>query len=40
VDVAFRAAGCRLAQMSVFWHCCLTFGANDWVFSLNEQQKV
>ena len=37
---AFRAMECRLAQMNVFSHYCLTFSANDCVFSLNEQQKV
>ena len=26
--------------MNVFLRYCLTFSANDWVFSLNEQQKV
>ena len=26
--------------MNVFSHYCLTFSANDCVFSLNEQQKV
>jgi len=40
VDGAFRAIKCRLAQMNVFSHYCLTFSANDCVFSLNEQQKV
>jgi len=40
VGGAFRAVGCRLARMNVFSRCCLTFGANDCVFSLNEQQKV
>ena len=37
---AFRAIECPLAQMNVFSHYCLTFSANDCVFSLNEQQKV
>ena len=40
VEGAFRAIVCRLAQMNVFSHYCLTFSANDCVFSLNEQQKV
>ena len=40
VEGAFRTTECRLAQMNVFWHYCLTFSANDWVFSLIEQQKV
>ena len=40
VEGAFRAIECRLAQMNVFSHHCLTFSANDCVFSLNEQQKV
>jgi len=40
VGGAFRAVECRLARMSVFSRCCLTFGASDCVFSLNEQQKV
>ena len=40
VEGAFRAIECRLAQMNVFSHYCLTFSANDCVFSLNEQQKV
>ena len=26
--------------MNVFSHYCLTFSANDCVFSLNEQQEV
>ena len=30
----------HFAQMNVFSHYCLTFSANDCVFSLNEQQKV
>ena len=34
------AIECRLAQMNVFSHYCLTFSANDCVFSLNEEQKV
>ena len=37
---AFRAIECQLAQMNVFWHYCVTFSANDCVFSLNEKQKV
>ena len=40
MEGAFRAIECRLAQMNVFSHYCLTFSANDCVFSLNEQQKV
>ena len=40
VEGAFRAIECRLAQMKVFSHYCLTFSANDGAFSLNEQQKV
>ena len=40
VEGAFRAVECRLAQMNVFSHYCLTFSASDCVFSLNEQQKV
>ena len=40
VEGAFRAIECRLAQMNVFSRYCLTFSANDCVFSLNEQQKV
>ena len=36
----FRGIECQLAQMNVFSHYCLTFSANDCVFSLNEQQKV
>ena len=39
-ECAFRAIECRLAQTNVFSHYCLTFSANDCVFSLNEQQKV
>ena len=35
-----RVIECRLAQMNVFSTYCLTFSANDCVFSLNEQQKV
>ena len=27
----------RLAQMNAFSHYCLTFGANDRIFPLNEQ---
>ena len=37
VEVAFRAIECLLAQMNVILHYCLTFNANDCVFSLNEQ---
>ena len=37
---AFRAIECRLAQMNVFSHYCLTLSANDCVFSLNKQQQV
>ena len=40
VEGAFRSIVCRLAQMNVFSHYCLTFSANDCVFFLNEQQKV
>ena len=40
MESAFRAIECRLAQMNVFSHYCLTFSANDCIFSLNEQQKV
>ena len=40
VEGAFRAIEYRLAQMNVFSNHCLTFSANDCVFSLNEQQKV
>ena len=40
VEGVFRATECRLAQMNVFSHYCLTFRANDCIFSLNEQQKV
>ena len=40
MEGAFRAIECRLAQMNVFSHYCLTFSANDCVSSLNEQQKV
>ena len=40
MEEAFRANECRLAQMNVFSHYCLTLGANDCVFSVNEQQKV
>ena len=40
VEGAFRAIECRLAQMNVFSHYCLTFRANDCVCSLNEIQKV
>ena len=40
MEGAFRAFECRLAQMNVFSHYCLTFSANDCVFPLNEQQKV
>ena len=35
LEGAFRAIECRLAQMNVFSHYCLTFSANDCVFSLN-----
>ena len=40
MEGAFRTIECRLAQMNVFSHCCLTFSANDFLFSPNEQQKV
>ena len=40
IEGVFRAIECRLAQMNVFSHYCLTFSANDCVFSLNEIQKV
>ena len=40
VEGAFRATECRLAQMNVFSHYCLTFSTIDCVLSLNEQQKV
>ena len=40
VEGAFLAIECRLAQMNVFSHYCLTFSANNCVFSLNEEQKV
>ena len=40
VEAAFREIECRLAQMNVFSHYCLTFSANDCVFSLNKQQRV
>ena len=40
IEGAFRAIECRLAQMNVFSRYCLTISANDYVFSLNEQQKV
>ena len=40
IEGEFRAIECRLAQMNVFSHYCLTFSANDCVFSLNEIQKV
>ena len=40
VEGAFRAIECRLAQMNVSSRYCLTFSANDCVFSLKEQQKV
>ena len=40
MEGAFRAIEFRLAQMNVFSHYCLTFSANDCVFSLNEEQKV
>ena len=40
VEGVFRAIEFRLAQMNVFSHYCLTFSANDCIFSLNEQQKV
>ena len=40
IEGAFRAIECRLAQMNVFSHYCLTFSANDCFFSLNEIQKV
>ena len=40
MEGAFRAIECRLAQMNVFSRYCLTFSANDCVFSRNEQQKV
>ena len=40
IEGAFRAIECRLAQMNVFSHYCLTFSANDCLFSLNDIQKV
>ena len=40
VEGAFPAIEYRLAQINVFSHYCLTFRANDCVFSLNERQKV
>ena len=40
IEGALRAIECRLAQMNVFSHYCLTFSANDCAFSLNEIQKV
>ena len=40
VEGAFCAIECRLAQMNVFLCYCLTFSANNCLFSLNEQQKV
>ena len=40
MEGAFLAIECRLAQMNVFSHYCLTFSANNCVFSLNEEQKV
>ena len=40
MEGAFCAIECRLVQMNVFSHYCLTFSANNCVFSLNEQQKV
>ena len=40
IEGAFRAIECRLVQMNVFSHYCLTLSGNDCVFSLNEQQKV
>ena len=40
MEGAFRAIECRLAQINEFSHYCLTFSANDCVFSLNEEQKV
>ena len=40
IEDVFRAIECWLAQMNVFSHYCLTFSANDCVFSLNEIQKV
>ena len=40
IEGVFRAIECRLAQMNVFSHYCLTFNAIDCVFSLNEIQKV
>ena len=39
VEGVFRAIECRLVQMNVFSHYCLTFSANDCVFSVNEQKK-
>ena len=40
MEGTFRAIEFRLAQMNVFSHYCLTFSANDCVFSLNEEQMV
>ena len=40
IEGVFRAVECRLAEMNVFSHYCLTFSANDCLFSLNEIQKV
>ena len=40
VEGALRAIECPLAWMNVFLHYCLTFSANDCVFSLNEIQKM
>ena len=39
-ECAFRAIECRLVHMNVFSHYCLTFSANDCVFSLIEIQNV
>ena len=40
IEGAFRAIECRLAHMNVFSHYCLTFSADDCLFSLNDIQKV
>ena len=40
MEGAFRAIECRLMQINVFSHYCLTFSANDCVFCLNKQQEV
>ena len=40
IEGVFRTVECWLGQMNVFLHYCLTFSVSDYMFSLNEIQKV